>query len=125
VDTSLEHPDYARDVVIDEVGGWIVTACRDEEVRVWERGSGRLHHVFEGHFEEVTALVLLGGQRVVSVSIDGTVRVWGLKAEELAKARKEAEEEREGRVVEVEEKKEGVMTAEEEEELAALLEDSE
>lgn len=126
-DTSLEHPDYARDVVVDEVGGWIVTACRDEEVRVWERGSGKLHHVFEGHFEEVTALVLLGGQRVVSVSIDGTVRVWVLKAQDLAKAIKEAEEEREGKVEEVveEEKKEGVMTAEEEEELAALMEDSE
>lgn len=127
-DTELEHPDYARDVVVDEVGGWVVTACRDEEVRVWERGSGRLHHVFEGHYEEVTGLVGLGGQRVVSVGIDGTVRVWGLKGEELERARREAEEERSGAGKEkevVEEKKEGVMTADEEAELAALMEDSE
>lgn len=34
---SLEHPDFVRDVVVHEAGGWVVTACRDEEVRVWNR----------------------------------------------------------------------------------------
>lgn len=34
---SLEHPDFVRDIVVYETGGWIVTACRDEEVRVWNR----------------------------------------------------------------------------------------
>lgn len=33
----LEHPDFVRDVVVDEQGGWVITACRDEEVRVWNR----------------------------------------------------------------------------------------
>ncbi|KAF9732203.1 hypothetical protein PMIN02_009580 [Paraphaeosphaeria minitans] len=124
-DSSFEHPDYTRDVVVDEEGGWVVTACRDENVRVLEKGSGKLHHVFEGHFEEVTALVLLEGQKVISVSIDGSVRTWSLKVQDLAKAIKEAEDEKEGKVEEkVEEKKEGLMTLEEEEELAALLGDS-
>ena len=36
-DTILTHPDFVRDVVVDERGGWIVTVCRDEEVRVWNR----------------------------------------------------------------------------------------
>jgi WD40 repeat protein len=125
-DTTFEHPDYVRDVVVDEEGGWIVTACRDEEVRVWNKGSGKLHHVFAGHYEEVTALLLLAGQKVVSVSIDGTVRRWSLKAPDLEKARQEAEDERLG--VEKEEqgaKKEGLLTVDEEAELAALMEDSE
>ena len=34
---TLEHPDFVKDVVIYETGGWVVTACRDEEVRVWNR----------------------------------------------------------------------------------------
>lgn len=34
---TLEHPDFVRDIVVYEVGGWVVTACRDEEVRVWNR----------------------------------------------------------------------------------------
>ena len=33
----LQHPDFVRDVVVYEQGGWVVTACRDEEVRVWNR----------------------------------------------------------------------------------------
>jgi WD40 repeat protein len=123
-DSQFEHPDFVRDVVIDEVGGWIVTACRDEEVRVWERASGKMHHVFSGHFEEVTGLLLMG-QRVISVSIDATVRQWSLRPQELAKAVEEAEKERLGQEPEKEsEQKESLMTVEEEAELAELLEDS-
>lgn len=125
-DSKFEHPDFVRDVVIEEVGGWVVTACRDEEIRVWEKASGKLHHIFSGHFEEVTGLLLLPGQKVVSVSIDATVRQWSLKAQDLAKAIKEAEDERLGKTKEKEVENSGnVMTAEEEAELAELMEDSE
>lgn len=125
-DSKFEHPDFVRDVAIDDDGGWVVTACRDEEIRVWEKGSGKLHHTFTGHFEEVTGLLLLPGQQLVSVSIDATVRQWSLKAQELAKAIAEAEDERLGREKEKEpERKEGMLTVEEEAELAELLEDSE
>lgn len=123
-DSKFEHPDFVRDVVIDENGGWVITACRDEEVRVWERASGKLHHVFTGHFEEVTGLLLMG-QRLISVSIDATVRQWSLKPQELAKAVEEAESERLGKDKEKEpEQQESLMTAEEEAELAELLGDS-
>lgn len=124
-DSAFDHPDFTRDVAIDEDGGWVVTACRDEHVRVWDRASGKLHHTFTGHFEEVTGLVLRSGQRVVSVSIDGTVRQWSLRTPDLAKAIQEAEEEHLGKEKEKEpETKEGMMTAEEEAELAELLEES-
>lgn len=33
----LAHGDFVRDVVVDERGGWVVSGCRDEEVRVWDR----------------------------------------------------------------------------------------
>jgi WD40 repeat protein len=125
-DAQFEHPDYVRDVAVDEDGGWVITACRDEEVRLWDKSSGKLHHVFSGHFEEVTALLLLPDQMVVSVSIDGTVRRWSLKASDLAKAIQEAEDERQGKEKEeVHERKEGLLTADEEAELAELMEDSE
>lgn len=125
-DSQFEHPDYVRDVAVDEEGGWVITACRDEEVRVWEKGSGKLHHTFSGHYEEVTALTLLAGQKVVSVSIDGTVRTWSLNPKDLAVAIKEAEDEKEGKVEEkADEKKMSTLTEEEEAELAALMEDSE
>lgn len=125
-DSMFEHPDFVRDVAVDEDGGWVITACRDEDIRVWDKGSGKLHHKFTGHFEEVTGLLLLSRQRLVSVSIDATIRQWSLKSQDLAKSVKEAEDERLGKEKEQEpELKEGMLTAEEEAELAELLEDSE
>lgn len=37
-DTKLEHPDFVKDVAFVSDAGWVVTACRDEEVRVWDKG---------------------------------------------------------------------------------------
>ncbi|KAI9870170.1 MAG: hypothetical protein M1830_004570 [Pleopsidium flavum] len=124
-DTVLKHPDFVRDVVVDDRGGWVITGCRDEEVRVWNRATGELHHTFSGHSEEVTGLLLLG-QIVVSVSIDATIRKWSLKPDELRKATIEAEEARKGLTEEKREPvKKSLMTAEEESELAELMDDSE
>ena len=120
-DTVLTHGDYVRDIVVDEFGGWVVTVGRDEEVKVWERGSGKLWHTYSGHFEEVTGCILLEGQRLITVGIDRTVRQWSLRVDGLEKAREEAEE-RKG-VVEndvVEENGDG-LTEEEERELDDLM----
>jgi WD40 repeat protein len=35
-DTILKHPDYVNDVAVEPRGRWVVTACRDEHVRVWD-----------------------------------------------------------------------------------------
>ena len=42
--------------------GWLFTACRDEEVRVWDLGTGELVCTYSGHFEEVTGLEVVGGE---------------------------------------------------------------
>lgn len=132
-DTVLEHPDFVRDVVVDQEDGWVVTACRDEDVRVWSAASGEVACVYQGHYEEVTGLVLVRGEggvgkRVVSVSIDGTVRVWSLDPEVIKRTSEEAKKAEEGVVeedeVEEEKKGGGMLTAEEEAELAELMEDS-
>ncbi|GAB7340775.1 hypothetical protein MBLNU457_7147t1 [Dothideomycetes sp. NU457] len=124
-DTTLEHPDYVRDVVVSGDGSWVVTACRDEEVRVWDASSGKLACVYSGHFEEVTGLALVKeGREVVSVSIDGTVRRWSLDAAEIRKTREEAEKAgADGGVKEVpaEDSKTSMLTADEEAELAELM----
>ncbi|WEW55855.1 hypothetical protein PRK78_001288 [Emydomyces testavorans] len=115
---SLEHPDFVRDVVVHEAGGWVITACRDEEVRIWNRATGKLHHTYSGHFEEVTGLLLFGS-KVVSVSIDGTIRQWSLHPEDLRRAKLEAS----GTALQNEETppQQGLLTEEEERELDELL----
>jgi len=121
----------------------LVTGGRDEDVKVWDVETGELTVTLQGHFDEVTGVTVLarvvGRQlvdyRVVSVSLDGTVRLWVVK-DEIAKAEAMADEEDEGtaeQVAEVEEdpvekeggasKKEIQLTAEEEAELAELMDD--
>ena len=120
-DTTLVHGDYVRAVAVDERGGWVVSAGRDEDVKVWDRASGKLCHIFTGHFEEITGMVLIG-QTVVTVSIDATIRRWSLKAEDLTKAMREAEDAKVG--VEDNEKitqRKGLATDDEERELAELM----
>lgn len=124
-DAVLQHPDFVRDVLPFEDLGLVVTACRDEEVRVWEIASGKCVCTYSGHYEEVTALVPAVGERgVVSVGIDGTVRQWSLDRGEMAKFVEEREQEMNGVVKDSsEEKKKGMLTAEEEAELAELMDD--
>lgn len=121
---------WTRAVGIDEVGGWVLSGGRDEDVKVWERGTGKLHHTFSGHYDEITGLVLLG-QVLVTISLDGTIRQWSLKPTDLQAARTEAAEKeksgdewgKEDRVPERGDTVEHTLVTEEEErELAELLE---
>ncbi|KAI0452867.1 WD40-repeat-containing domain protein [Xylaria acuta] len=122
-DDTIRHGDHVRAVAVTDQ--WIVTAGRDEDVKVWDRTSGKLYCTLEGHYDEVTALVILGeGNRVVSVSIDGTVRTWPLHKNALDRINKEKDEKANGIEKEAAaEPSESLMTADEEAELAALMED--
>lgn len=119
---TFEHKDYVRGVIVTEA--WVVTAGRDENVKVWDRASGRLQYTLEGHYEEVTDLVFLPAanglpERVCSVSIDRTVRTWPLAKKELdvlVEQMKTPPEEDETK-----EQGNGGLTAEEEAELAELM----
>jgi hypothetical protein len=122
VDT-IEHGDHVRAVAVTDQ--WVLTAGRDEDIKVWDRTSGALYCTLEGHYHEVTDLISLpDGKRAVSVSIDGTVRTWPLDKSSLDEVNKEKEEKAKG--VEKETKQEsfaGLVTVEEEAELAALMEE--
>ncbi len=124
VDTTLTHPDFVRDVVSHGRYGWVITACRDENVRVWNMATGDLYHVFTGHYEEVTGLAL-SGDLVISVSIDATLRRWNLAPVELSKA---VEEAKNPKLLEQEPEPKtdlSMLTADEEAELRALMESEE
>lgn len=120
-DDTFWHGSHVRAVAVTEE--WVVTAGRNEDVKFWERGEGRLYCELQGHFDEVTELLLVGG-RVVSVSLDGTVRSWPLDKKGLDAAVEEQKpkvEEEEEEVVK--EKGAGLLSAEEEAELAELMDD--
>ncbi|RWA10568.1 hypothetical protein EKO27_g4538 [Xylaria grammica] len=122
-DDTIKHGSHVRAVAVTDQ--WIITAGRDEDVKVWDRTSGKLYCTLEGHYNEVTDLVVLAeGNQVASVSIDGTVRKWPLYKNELDRINKERDEKaNEVQQEEAEEPREGLMTLEEEAELAALMEE--
>lgn len=127
VDETIEHGDHVRAVTVTEQ--WIVTAGRDEDIKVWDRASGKLYCTLEGHFDEVTDLIVLRrtpgtADRIASVSLDGTVRTWSLDTKELDKVIQEKLDAEKGSTKEAPaEAAEDLMTAEEEAELAALMEE--
>lgn len=125
-DDEFSHGDYVRAVVVTD--DWVVTAGRNEDIKMWDRTSGKLYCTLEGHFEEVTDLVLLRDgtgkvDRVCSVSIDGTIRTWPLARKELDEVVEKIKAAAEPQEEEKEKKGEGMMTAEEEAELAELMDD--
>lgn len=123
-DTVLKHPDFVNDVIVDHSGKWVITACRDEEVRLWDTSTGTLVHVFEGHYNEVTKLALVGSDLLVSVSIDGTVRRWSLRPKDLQAFIDEKKQSNQNSEDIDKITSPTLLTAEEEAELLELMEDS-
>lgn len=123
-DTTLAHPDFVRDIVLYEPSSLAITACRDEDIRVWNTGTSQLQHVFSGHFEEVTGLAL-AGNNLLSISIDATLRRWSLKPQDLKEAIDKAKN---PKLLEDEPEPKsnlGGLTEEEEAQLRALMEEEE
>lgn len=127
VEDSIGHGDHIRAIALTEK--WVVTAGRDEDIKIWDRTSGKLYCTLEGHYDEVTDLIVLQGhaglkEQLASVSLDGTIRTWSLEMKELDRINQERLERDSG--VEKEEAledTEDLISAEEEAELAALMDD--
>ena len=139
-DTTLPHKDYVRCLATSRDGKWIFTGGREEDVVVWDADSGSERGRWVGHWDDITGLVTIGADKVVSASIDGTIRVWSYAEKDLARLGA-AEEDEDGETGEVgpihetevdqdvEMQEESVsgggvgLTEEEERELAELMED--
>src|SRR5207237_7924758 len=48
-------------------------------VRIWDVESGKELRRFEGHHASITAVRFLDAKRLVSGSLDGTIKLWTLK----------------------------------------------
>lgn len=121
---SFNHGDHVRAVAVTD--RWVITAGRDEDLKFWDRSSGKLHCSLEGHYDEITGIAIVRGspERLVSVSIDGTIRTWPLAAAALdALVQEQKDAAIRGVGIEQDGKADDLLTADEEAELAALMDD--
>lgn len=72
------HRGFVWSLGVTADGRWAVTgSSSDPTVRVWEVASGACVAALEGHADEVQEVAVSSdGRRVLSVSRDGTMRVW-------------------------------------------------
>lgn len=80
-ESRLEHPDYVLTIL--PLDAFIATGCRDGQVRLFDPATGELRHTLKGHFDAVTGLASLRDGRLVSASLDGTLRTWSLTSDGL------------------------------------------
>ncbi|KYK54183.1 hypothetical protein DCS_06140 [Drechmeria coniospora] len=125
-DDVFAHGDFVRAVLVTD--HWVITAGRDEHVKVWDRVTGKLYCQLEGHFEEVTELVMLRNaqglpDKFCSVSIDRTIRTWPLDKAELDDVVRKIHEPPMPTTETPAGGGDKLLTAEEEAELAELMDD--
>ena len=78
------HVDQVTYASFSPDGLKIVSASRDETVRVWNAETGEVLQTLEGHDGPVmSAAFSPGGENIVSASSDKTVRVWSAETGEL------------------------------------------
>jgi tricorn protease-like protein len=68
------HPVLSVDLTAD--GRFAFSAGMDEAIRIWDVTTGHCVHVLEGHTALKRVRVSEDGTRAVSLSWDGTLRVW-------------------------------------------------
>lgn len=123
-DDGFRHGNHVRALAVTE--NWVVTAGRDEDLKLWDRSSGKIHCSLQGHYDEVVGLAILKGspERLISVSIDGTIRSWPLEAAALdVLVKEQAAARANGGQEEHDKPADNELTADEEAELDALMDD--
>ncbi|KAF9425613.1 hypothetical protein BGZ94_007377 [Podila epigama] len=133
VDTKLEHPDFVKAIAL--AGPYVMTGGRQESIRVWSIGTGKMIKEIKGHFDEVSCMIVIGST-LFSGSLDNTIRRWSLREKDLLVpvAEKTSQDTEAAPAVssasgdpsivvseKSEERKPGIMTEEEERELAELM----
>lgn len=79
-DTCFHHPDQVRSLVISSDLRYLITGCRDENVYVYDLQTDLLVGKFQGHWDDVTALLFdKTSHSFYSGSLDATLRIWNLK----------------------------------------------
>jgi WD40 repeat protein/GTPase SAR1 family protein len=77
--TLEAHADLVHALAWTPDGRKLISASRDDKLKVWDAVTGRRIHILTGHKNSVHAVAAMpDGRRAVSASDDGTLKVWDL-----------------------------------------------
>ncbi|CAN4084703.1 unnamed protein product [Withania somnifera] len=75
--STCEHPEGVTCLLWLGQCRYVATGCVDGKVRIWDSLSGECVRTFSGHTDAIQSLAASSnGEYIVSVSIDGTARVF-------------------------------------------------
>ena len=66
------------DMRFSKDGCRLVCAAKDGWLCIWELQSGKVQQRWKGHDEPAMAAAFLPGDRIISASLDDTIRIWGI-----------------------------------------------
>lgn len=75
---TMISPARINDLVWSADGQWLLGACEDLTVRVWNAQTGRLERELEGHKNAVRTVAISPDGRTVAAGASGTVKLWQL-----------------------------------------------
>jgi WD40 repeat protein len=75
---AITAPARINDLVWSADGQWLLGACEDLVVRVWNAQTGRLERELEGHKNAVRTVAVSPDGRTVAAGASGTVKLWQL-----------------------------------------------
>ncbi len=70
------HTRMVTGVAFNPDGKWLASASWDKTIRLWDATTGELIRTMTGHSGDVTGLVWLSDNRIVSVAQDHTAIIW-------------------------------------------------
>ncbi len=77
----ISHSSPVNDLAFVNGGAWIAAGGHDGKIAVWSVADGNLQGVLEGHRQGISKLrAFSGGAKLLSASIDRTLRLWDVKA---------------------------------------------
>ncbi len=82
----IDKSSIVSSVVISQDAKYIVSGSADNSIKIWERESGRLLKILEGHTESVFSVAISQDAKyIVSGSSDNSIKIWERESGKLLK----------------------------------------
>ena len=76
-DSNCGHENAVEKIIVSPCGKWILTASKDQSIKIWDSTTYCVHRTLKGHKHWVSDIAISpDGCRIVSASWDTTIKIW-------------------------------------------------